>query len=318
MAITNTRDGHAATPIRLEPEREERLRGLLVEFALGNPSGKYFFVEEMEVLREDVTQLLGEITALRSETPAITLEQARAVINAHAEAEYAAKRVEAEQLIGRFFKYRNSYGSDSVKWWLDRDRRRRVLEGGGSDPSGSGEAPHAGWRMTATTQDRELSHPAARIAHAAYAAALVAAGLCTPGDDGGSAAEDGEEINTLLEHVMDDLAALYQDSAAKDGQLADLREEGVRMAQYIVRLEDADTKHMLAIAELKTRLARAAAEIEDLYASTNHEVGHATERHLQVLRAKTLLDVDTPLPPRRAVTISTPTPYGAPRVAASH
>ncbi|NUO65780.1 MAG: hypothetical protein HOQ34_19635 [Gemmatimonadaceae bacterium] len=60
-------DDHTATTIRLEPERAERLRGLLVEFAIGGESAKHFDVDEMRTLGEDLRQMLGEISALRSE-----------------------------------------------------------------------------------------------------------------------------------------------------------------------------------------------------------------------------------------------------------
>lgn len=50
----------------------------------------------------------------------ITLEQAQAVVNAHREAERAEKIKAARALIGRCFKYRNSYGvgGPHEKWWL--------------------------------------------------------------------------------------------------------------------------------------------------------------------------------------------------------
>jgi hypothetical protein len=48
------------------------------------------------------------------------------------------------------------------------------------------------------------------------------------------------------------------------------------MAQYIVRLEEANTKHLLTLADLKTRLARAAENNEELYRLTSHAVGDAT------------------------------------------
>lgn len=47
----------------------------------------------------------------------ITLEQAQAVVNAHREAEFAAKIKASRKLIGRCFKYRNTYGTGD-KWWL--------------------------------------------------------------------------------------------------------------------------------------------------------------------------------------------------------
>lgn len=50
-------------------------------------------------------------------TITMTLKQAQEVISAHREAEYAAKAEKARTYIGRFFKYRNSYGSGD-KWWL--------------------------------------------------------------------------------------------------------------------------------------------------------------------------------------------------------
>lgn len=50
----------------------------------------------------------------------ITLEQAQAIVDAHREAERAAKIKTARTLIGRCYKYRNSYGvgGPHEKWWL--------------------------------------------------------------------------------------------------------------------------------------------------------------------------------------------------------
>lgn len=154
--------------------------------------------------------------------------------------------------------------------------------------------------------DADLQHPAARAAHAAHECALLLA------------AGPGSQVAALLEAIGEDVVALYQDNEAKDGQLADLREEGVRMAQYIVRLEEADTKHLLTISDLKTRLARAAEEIESLYAMTHHEVGDATARHIAVVRTRDLLDLNTPIPVRAAPRISAPAPsYAPPRSVAA-
>jgi hypothetical protein len=54
-----------AETLRLDQAREERLRGILFEFAIGIPSGKQFDQSEMELLRDDITALLGEIDCLR-------------------------------------------------------------------------------------------------------------------------------------------------------------------------------------------------------------------------------------------------------------
>lgn len=168
--------------------------------------------------------------------------------------------------------------------------------------------------MTAATQYRELSHPAARATHAVYEATRIAADVSAHPMSCGR----GAAIADLMEEVAADVAALYQDTVTKDEQLADLREEACRMAQYIVRLENADSTKMQAIIDLKTRLARAAEENEALYRLTNHEVGDATVRHMAVTRIRDLLDLETPLPPRPATRISTPTAFGAPRAAATH
>lgn len=48
----------------------------------------------------------------------MTLEAARAVIAAHAEAENKQKVAAASRHIGHFFRFRNSYGGDHKKWWL--------------------------------------------------------------------------------------------------------------------------------------------------------------------------------------------------------
>lgn len=52
-----------------------------------------------------------------AKTPKITLDQAQAVVDAHREAERAAKVKAARTLVGRCFKYRNTYGTGD-KWWL--------------------------------------------------------------------------------------------------------------------------------------------------------------------------------------------------------
>jgi len=49
----------------------------------------------------------------------LTLDEARAVVNAHREAERAAERDKLLPLMGRYFKYRNNYGiSGKGGWWL--------------------------------------------------------------------------------------------------------------------------------------------------------------------------------------------------------
>ena len=90
----------AAATIRLEPEREERLRGLLVEFALGTPSGKYFFVEEMEALHVHLRQLLGEITALRGQRDTLRsyIERLEAA-NSTLHLQFADEQTEREALV---------------------------------------------------------------------------------------------------------------------------------------------------------------------------------------------------------------------------
>lgn len=162
--------------------------------------------------------------------------------------------------------------------------------------------------MTTPTQDRELSHPAARAIHAI----LTVLGMLWDKET------DFVAVIALVEGMSADVTALYVDGEAKAADLAELREELCRMAQYIVRLEDANTRHMITESDLKTRLARAAENNEELYRLTSHAVGDATERHLIVSRNRALLDLEIPLPPVKAVAITTPTHYGAPRAAASH
>jgi hypothetical protein len=98
----------------------------------------------------------------------------------------------------------------------------------------------------------------------------------------------------------------------------DLRAACTELARDKVALEELDTKRVLVIADLKSRLLRAAEENEALYQDTNHEVGIATERHLRVMRIRALLDLETPLPPRRPAAISTTSHNGAPHRAATH
>ena len=54
-------------PVRLDAEREQRLKDLRLEFALGTPSAKHFDLEEMTMLRDDLSAMLGEIVELRRE-----------------------------------------------------------------------------------------------------------------------------------------------------------------------------------------------------------------------------------------------------------
>lgn len=170
--------------------------------------------------------------------------------------------------------------------------------------------------MSADT--RELSHPAARAAHALLEANRLVSAALVAYSPAESAFTLAESLARLIVPVPEDIAALYADGEAKAADLAELRDELCRMAQYIVRLEDANTRHMITESDLKTRLARAAENNEELYRLTSHAVGDATERHLIVSRNRALLDLEIPLPPVKAVAISTPTHYGAPRAAASH
>lgn len=154
--------------------------------------------------------------------------------------------------------------------------------------------------MNATAQDRTLSHPAARAALAVFEAARIAAGLCTPGEDGGSVAEDGEEINTLLEHVMDDVAAIYQDNEAKAAELAEQREEMCAMAQTIASLEaDAlamerlDTHRVAVISSLKSRLAVASRDVEQLLQRASIRLQGETTDFNSIRGLRDVLDLST-------------------------
>lgn len=73
--------------------------------------------------------------------PEITLEQAQAVIRADRDARCAARAIEARKLIGRFFKFRNSYGS-ARKWWLYA--APRVVDDDGSVSGLSFQRTHDG------------------------------------------------------------------------------------------------------------------------------------------------------------------------------
>lgn len=54
------------------------------------------------------------------QTTEITLEQAKEVLAAHHEAARVARIAENQQYVGKFYRYRNSYGvgGDSKSWWL--------------------------------------------------------------------------------------------------------------------------------------------------------------------------------------------------------
>lgn len=119
--------------------------------------------------------------------------------------------------------------------------------------------------MTATTQDRELSHPAARAAQAIVAAMSYAREItryAPPLSDQSMLASDFAQI---LEGTAEDIAALYQDIEAKDAQLAALRESCCDLAQDKVALEHLDTKRVAEITELKNRLAMASRDVEQLH-----------------------------------------------------
>lgn len=96
----SARDGHVASTIRLEPEREDRLHGLLLDFALGAESGKQFDIEEMRTLNEDLRQMLGEIEALRGDTArqATYIERLEAA-NSALTLQFAAEQLERECLV---------------------------------------------------------------------------------------------------------------------------------------------------------------------------------------------------------------------------
>lgn len=128
--------------------------------------------------------------------------------------------------------------------------------------------------MTAAAQ----THPAARATHAIYEAAMLAAGLCTPGDDGGSVAEDGEAINTLLEHAAEDVAATYQAydevlannarllalNIQLESDLRSVRNQGVADAREITRLTQANDALNERLRALNDRLAVASRDVEQL------------------------------------------------------
>jgi hypothetical protein len=48
----------------------------------------------------------------------ISLQEAQAVIDAHREKERRADREKKRLYIGRYFRYRNSYGASEETWWL--------------------------------------------------------------------------------------------------------------------------------------------------------------------------------------------------------
>lgn len=68
--MANTTQKQSRLP-RLEAAREERLRDILIDMAISQPSGKVFDQAEMELLYDDVRQLLGEIDHLRSAWQAV-------------------------------------------------------------------------------------------------------------------------------------------------------------------------------------------------------------------------------------------------------
>ena len=109
--------------------------------------------------------------------------------------------------------------------------------------------------VLAATTDAGLSHPATRAVHAVNNARQIAAVIV---------GIDGRNLGELLAYVPADIAALQTMLECQAEQLADLREEGCRMAQYIVRLENADTTKTQSIVDLTTRLAVASRDVEQL------------------------------------------------------
>lgn len=63
------------TPLTFDTAREDRLRGLKLEFAIGSESAKHFDVAEMRCLRDDLTAMLGEIDALRTSLSSVSRER---------------------------------------------------------------------------------------------------------------------------------------------------------------------------------------------------------------------------------------------------
>lgn len=155
--------------------------------------------------------------------------------------------------------------------------------------------------MTATTQDRELSHPAARAVHAVYEATIVA--ICmrnVPGYGAGDATEDGAQILTLLEHVMEDIAAIYQDNEAKAAESAEQREEMCAMARRIASLEadtlameKLDTHRVAVISCLKTRLAVASRDVEQLLQRASIRLQGETTDFNSIRGLRDVLDLST-------------------------
>lgn len=149
--------------------------------------------------------------------------------------------------------------------------------------------------------DHDLSHPAARSVHAVTNATQIAISL------GAFAAYDVATIDgtrevsarlvELLTPVPQDIAALERLLARQEADLAGLREEGVRMAQYIVELERANSAlHVQFAAEQLEREALAAA------------IGHSLGEHAEFFRrANTLRGKGTP----RALAIVHHTPRPA-------
>jgi hypothetical protein len=169
--------------------------------------------------------------------------------------------------------------------------------------------------MSAAVQD----HPAGRATHALISAKRYLSAALANYSPHDSIYTLAQVVAELLDAAAEDVAATYQSYDEVLANNALLLAGNIQRDKDLLAMERLDTARVLMIADLKTRLSRAAEEVEALYRLTNHEVGDATERHLVVTRARTMLDLATPLPPRLSgLTPVSQSTNGAPRAAATH
>lgn len=143
-----------------------------------------------------------------------------------------------------------------------------------------------------------LTHPASRAGHSINnALQILNLIVASTTANTQSLRMDASDARRLVEAAMPDIAALQQLLDRQERVLAELREEGVRMAQYIVRLEDAESRRVQEVAALREQVTTATRLAESLYEATNADVGLAAVRHSRVLRLRAALTTtvtDTP------------------------
>ncbi len=136
-----------------------------------------------------------------------------------------------------------------------------------------------------------IASPAARAVHSLRNALMILGGLVDRDNPHPPTWEqDVRDAVALVGPVLADIAALHQDTEAKDARIADLLETGMASALYIDRLEQKNTALNEALIAANRRTALAHQELEHLYIGASMDLERHTTRFNAVVRLRTLLD----------------------------